>query len=114
MYFIGSSFSEWSPIRQTGSDEIDTSARFVAIAKIQRTDARASAPGPLRPEPRWRGLAGPVRGSRPRGALVGRRTRPRPCRRGYVSPLPRGRRRPEHVLQPGLRALRRWALRFGG
>src|SRR3989440_11744092 len=27
MYFIASSFSEWSPIRQTGSDEIDTSAR---------------------------------------------------------------------------------------
>jgi len=26
MYFIASSFSEWLPIRRTGSDEIDSSA----------------------------------------------------------------------------------------
>jgi hypothetical protein len=29
MYFIASSFSGWSPVRQTGADEFDTSAKSV-------------------------------------------------------------------------------------
>jgi hypothetical protein len=37
MYFIDSSFSEWSPIRQTGGDEIDSCAPMIS-ARSARED----------------------------------------------------------------------------
>ena len=48
-----------------------------------------------------------------RGAGVGRRARPAGRRRGLVPALPARRRRPEHVLHPGLRAVRRRPLGYG-
>ncbi len=48
-----------------------------------------------------------------RGCRLGARARPRPAADDTLSPRARARRRPEHVLPSGLRALRRRALGHG-
>src|ERR1700730_14753336 len=90
MYFIASSFWEWSPIRRTGSDEIDSSAPNIADGsllgmRISRFGQAGDA-GDDRVDGQisyWRDLA--------RAQTPALRTLTR-CRRG-IRPVPRTRRR---------------------
>ncbi len=56
-------------------------------------------------------MARALRGARERRRDVGARPRSAACRRRRAVGVPALRRRPEHVLPPGLRAVRRWTER---
>src|ERR671935_309012 len=104
-----------SSSRKTTSQSIPLSLSAASTAEATSggfyTWRRAAGSCAFRSRDCRRGLARPVRGARETRRGVGARARAPTGGRGHVPDLPRRRRRPEHVLHPGLRAVRRRPLR---